>query len=137
MKKKIVKKKNLIIGILFFISLSIMIYSIYKIFIWKSENDETDRLLEHIKDVAVKENKTNEKEQVNDFDDTVEKTNPFWQYSEMNTKYIDFNELKEINKKTVGWIEVKGTNVNIPFVQTNDNKYYLTHSFDNSYNSSG
>ncbi len=135
--KKINLKKILII-ILFLISVCIMIYSAYKIFTWKKENNETDKLLEHINNIAVKDN--TKEEIINneeDFDDTVNPINPFWQYNEMDTKYIDFNELKDINKKVVGWIKVKGTNVNLPFVQTNDNKYYLTHSFDNSYNSSG
>ena len=33
--------------------------------------------------------------------------------------------------------KVNGTNINYPFVQSNNNKYYLIHSFDKSYNSSG
>ena len=32
---------------------------------------------------------------------------------------------------------MSGTNVNYPFVQTNNNEYYLTHSFDKSYNNAG
>ena len=143
MRKDKFKKKNLIIIILFIISVSIMCFSIYKIFIWNNENNKTEKLLEHLKEIAtIKEDtkiENTKKEDIisEDYDDTVEPLNPFWQYSEMNSKYIDFSELKTINKKTVGWINVKGTNVNLPFVQTSDNKYYLTHSFDNSYNSSG
>ena len=67
----------------------------------------------------------------------ITKTDQFWQFKDMNLLYVDFNELKNINSKTVGWIEVKGTNVNMPYVQTNNNSYYLNHSFDNSYNSAG
>ena len=143
MRKDKFKKKNLIIIILFIISVSIMCFSIYKIFIFNNENNKTEKLLEHLKEIAtIKEDtkiENTKKEDIisEDYDDTVEPLNPFWQYSEMNSKYIDFSELKTINKKTVGWINVKGTNVNLPFVQTSDNKYYLTHSFDNSYNSSG
>ena len=55
----------------------------------------------------------------------------------MNLININFEELKNINPNTKGWIQVNGTNINYPFVQANDNKYYLTHSFDNSYNSAG
>ena len=50
---------------------------------------------------------------------------------------VDFDELKGINKDVKGWIQVKGTNINYPFVQTDNNSYYLTHSFDRSNNSSG
>ena len=55
----------------------------------------------------------------------------------MNLINVDFQELKSTNNQTVGWIQVNGTNINYPFVQANDNKYYLTHSFDKSHNTSG
>ena len=55
----------------------------------------------------------------------------------MNLINVDFNELKKINSNTKGWIQVNGTNINYPFVQAKDNKFYLTHSFDKSYNSAG
>lgn len=49
----------------------------------------------------------------------------------------NFNELKNINNDVKGWIKVNGTNINYPFVQSNNNKYYLTPTFDKSYNSAG
>ena len=55
----------------------------------------------------------------------------------MNLIDVDFNDLKNINPSTIGWIQVNGTNINYPFVQTNDNKYYLNHSFNKSKNSAG
>ena len=55
----------------------------------------------------------------------------------MNLINVNFEELKKINSNTKGWLQVNGTNINYPFVQANDNKYYLTHSFDKSYNSAG
>jgi len=55
----------------------------------------------------------------------------------MNLINVDFNELKKLNSETVGWIQVNGTNINYPFVQANDNKYYLNHSFDKSSNEAG
>ena len=45
-----------------------------------------------------------------------------------------FFEIKKENKKTTEWIQVSGTNINYPFVQTINNYYYLTHAFDNTYN---
>ena len=48
----------------------------------------------------------------------------------MNLINVDF---KSINNKTVGWIQVNGTNI----VQTANNDYYLTYSFDKSYNNTG
>ena len=41
------------------------------------------------------------------------------------------------NDSTIGWIQVPGTKVDYPFVQSTNNNYYLNHSFDNSYNDAG
>ena len=50
---------------------------------------------------------------------------------------VNFKKLKKKNPDTKGWIQVSGTNVNYPFVQSSDNNYYLNHSFDKSYNNMG
>ena len=55
----------------------------------------------------------------------------------MNMINVDFKDLKAKNSDTIGWLKVNGTNINYPFVQGKDNKYYLTHSFNKSYNNAG
>lgn len=50
---------------------------------------------------------------------------------------VSLPKLKKLNKDTVGWIKVKGTNINYPVVQTSNNKYYLTHDYNKAYNSAG
>ena len=55
----------------------------------------------------------------------------------MNLIDVEFSDLYEVNNDIKGWIQVNGTNINYPFVQTTDNKYYLKHSFDKSNNSAG
>lgn len=50
---------------------------------------------------------------------------------------IDFDKLKNINSDTKGWIEVRGTDISYPFVQANNNEYYLSHSFDKTVNQAG
>ena len=67
----------------------------------------------------------------------IPESNPYWDYINMNLINVDFDELKKINSNTKGWIQVNGTNINYPFVQAKDNKYYLIHSFDKSYNNAG
>ncbi len=42
---------------------------------------------------------------------------------------IDFERLKELNADSTGWIMFYGRHVNYPLVQTDDNSYYLNHSF--------
>ncbi len=46
-------------------------------------------------------------------------------------------DLDYINKDTVGWIIVKGTNINYPVVQGKDNDYYLNHDYFKDWNSAG
>lgn len=54
-----------------------------------------------------------------------------------NESKIDFQKLEEINEDIIGWIEIENTNINYPILKDNDNLYYLKHSFDKTYNSSG
>lgn len=61
----------------------------------------------------------------------------YYSYVKMKLIDVNFNELKKINNDTVGWIKVEGTNINYPFVHTNNNDYYLNHSFDKSSNGAG
>ncbi len=58
-------------------------------------------------------------------------------YGKYGLKDIDFKELKKANVDTRAWIIVEGTNINYPVVQSTDNDYYLTHSYDHSYTHNG
>ncbi len=48
-----------------------------------------------------------------------------------------FSELKKINNETVGWITIKGTNIDYPVVKHADNDYYLNKDFENNNNRYG
>lgn len=50
---------------------------------------------------------------------------------------IDLNDLRKINSDTVGYIKVNNTNINYPVVQTTNNTFYLSHTFDKSENKAG
>lgn len=50
---------------------------------------------------------------------------------------VDLAKLRKINEDTVAYIKVSGTNIEYPVVQTDNNDFYLTHSFDKSYNKAG
>lgn len=67
----------------------------------------------------------------------VPKANPYWDYIKMNLIDVNFKDLKKTNSDVRGWIQVNGTNVNYPFVQAKNNKYYLTKSFNKKYNRAG
>lgn len=66
-----------------------------------------------------------------------EETNPYWQFVKMNLISVDFDRLLERNPDTVGWVEVAGTELNLPFTQTTNNNYYTVHDFNRKRNNNG
>ena len=64
-------------------------------------------------------------------------TNPYRLFAKISLDSVNFNDLKSQNSDTVAWISVDGTNINYPIVQTDNNDYYLDHSFDKSYKKNG
>lgn len=48
-----------------------------------------------------------------------------------------FDELKQMNPDTVGWLKINNTSISYPVVQNVDNYYYLSHDFNKSENSMG
>ena len=107
-KKK--SKKNIMANILLIIFVSLLIISSIEIIKWYKENRENKKVQEKISEAIII-----------DEEETL----------------IDFNKLKEINKDTVGWIKVNGTDIEYAVVKKNNNSYYLDHNFENEYNKAG
>lgn len=129
------KKKFFIIIII--ICLIILIFSLYNILKWKKDSNETIKQIDKITEIVeIKEIENSEKTEIIEQVE-IPKENPYWDYINMSLIDVNFNELKNKNNDVVGWIQVKGTNINYPFVQTSNNKFYLNHSFDKKYNSAG
>ena len=84
-----------------------LIYYIYSILIWRADAIATDAQIVAINKIVEKSNE------------------------------IDFSKLEQTNSDTKGWITVNGTSIDYPFVQSADNNYYLSHSFDKSPNQAG
>lgn len=66
-----------------------------------------------------------------------DKSSLYWAYVKIPLIDVNLAELKKINPDTKGWIQVRGTDINFPFVQSSNNDYYLTHSFDKTRNQAG
>jgi sortase B len=127
------KKVMVLIIIICFV---VFIYSGYNVINWYKENKQVDNITNNLLDnVDINEVEDNEDTEI--VSEDVDSSNPYWDYIKMNMLDVDFNELKEINNDVVGWVEVGGTNVNYPFVQTSDNDFYLTHTLDKSSNGAG
>lgn len=121
------KKSRLIILIIIFcFSLIGIIYSSLKIISWYSDNNKTNEQIEKLQQLS----KVNEEKDDN---------NGSMCFSCKKDDFInvEFSELEMINKDVVGWIKLEGTNINYPFVKTENNKFYLTHSFNKTYNEAG
>ena len=137
-RKKIrIKYKNIFLLLFIIVFIILIIFCIKEILSWQRDNKNTDKQVEEINEkVEVKEVKDSENTEIVNPPEE-DKSNPYWDYIQMNLMNVDFKELKNTNDSTKGWIKVNGTTINYPFVQTNDNDYYLTHSFDKSYNEAG
>lgn len=116
-----IKKGNLLIGFIQVISIIIIIISLYYIYLWYIDNKKTENILNEIYENA------------NVSSDNISVDNDL----KIEVENIDFNKLINKNPDTIGWIKVLGTDINYPVVQTNNNNFYLTHSFDKSYNKAG
>lgn len=114
-KRYIIDKKNIkkiTFRFFFIIFVSIMIVTGIMIFKWVKENKKTNNIIDNIKNTVFIDERTNK-------------------------YYVNFNELKQTNSDTIAWIKVNGTEIEYPIVKTTNNNYYITHTFDKSYNSAG
>lgn len=136
-KKRRIKWKNVFLALFVLICLVGLGTSLFNIIKWKIEAKTTNNQIETAQKVVKPvEIINNYKIEIIE-QEKVPLDDPYWEYVQMNLIDVDFNDLKNINPSTIGWIQVNGTNINYPFVQTNDNKYYLNHSFNKSKNSAG
>jgi len=137
-KRRKLKWKNIIALIIFLVCFIILFFALKDVIKWKLDSNKTEQQVEEIQEIVeIEEVEETEKIEIVEQVEEIPKANPYWDYINMNLINVNFNELKKINSNTKGWIQVNGTNINYPFVQAKDNKYYLTHSFDKSYNGAG
>lgn len=130
------KKKRLLV----FVAICLVVAGFYgiKILNHNSDRDKLETTLEAIENLnAVTETEDSENTEIIEPAAELDAKNPYYDYIEMKMLSVDFAELKTINPNVKGWVNVLGTNINYPFVRATDNEYYLTHSFDGSYNQSG
>ena len=116
--------------------LLILVFNSIKIFIWNQDNKKTNNNITNIEKITnVEEVKDdNNTEIVNEPDD---KESDYWYYIKIPLIQVNFQELTKKSKDAIGWIQVNNANINYPIVQTTNNNYYLTHSYDKSQNEAG
>lgn len=142
-KKKLkIKWINVLILIIMMIFFILLVISLVNIAKWFIDNKNTNKSINKLQEITeITEIIDNENTEIlnNNEENTEEpnKENIYFDYIKTNLINVDFSKLKAINKDVVGWINVGGTSINYPFVQTTNNEYYLTHSFDKKYNKAG
>ena len=112
-----------------------LIFSTYNILLWLNDSPKTKEIIKEIEDTIEINEYESENAEIIESDEHPD--TPYWNFIKMNLIDVDFKMLKETNKDTVSWLYVGGTNINYPVVKTNDNDYYLNHSFDKSKNNAG
>lgn len=146
-KKKKRKVEKIVWSTIFGCSLCVLAFLILRYVRWEFENKSVEDQITDIYALANVEETINEgaitnisdlpQEEATGNEDTSFVPNDYWYYMSMSLLDVNFDELKKKNDETAGWIQVAGTNINYPYVHTSNNDYYLTHSFDKSYNSAG
>lgn len=147
--KKRAQKKQILIFILIFM-LAALAFVIYKIISWNLQNESINNQIKEINEITtvtevkdkknttiVIDNPNSENNEENDDTTYIDRNNDYYRYIEEPLIDVNFTNLLEKNSDTAGWLQVNGTNINYPIVQTDNNDYYLNHAFDGSYNEAG
>ena len=142
--KRKLNGKKIILLVVTLLLITTLIISLIHIFNWFSDNKNIDKEVEVIQTkVEVNEVEDNDNTQIISQPEVIEEKkeeyefNPYWDYIGMKLINVEFSDLKQENSDVVGWVQVNGTTINYPFVQTTDNDYYLTHSFYKKNNGAG
>lgn len=125
------KKRNIIIIIFRIISILVIIYCLIYIFNWYMENKKSADMLSNVTNSSILDTIEIEIPNNENSESTEDDSKKIIAYE------LDFDNLSSINSSTVGWITVFGTSINYPVVKGSDNSFYLSHSFDKSYNKAG
>lgn len=102
-------------GFILCLSFIAISWTTYKVLNWNVDNKHIESELNYIADVAITDSSVSSKSVIEMGDEKKEK--------------VDLSSLANINSDVVSFLKVEGTDINYPVVQTQDNDYYLTHSF--------
>lgn len=135
-KKKIksIRLKPLPFIIFILLFSSIILINLKTILNWEKDNQKIKKIETNIEEEIQIEIIEEEGEIINP---PKVKESDYWLYIKVPFQNVDLEALKEKNNDTVGFINIKNTNINYPIVQTTNNDYYLNHAYDKSYNEAG
>lgn len=114
-KKKYNKKRLIILIVLIVIFVLSCSYITY-FFINKKNSEKPKKIIEKIN--VDDESKSNDE-------------------NSLSERVLKVIKLHEENNDLIGWIEIEGTNINYPVLQTDNNDFYLNHDYQKKYNANG
>ncbi len=115
------------------ISWLFVLNTIAELICWKIDMNHTQNITNRLQSTFKEEDQS----QLHLVNPPEDENDAYWQYIETPFLKVDFTDLLKENTDTVAWIQVNGTSIDYPVVQTDNNDFYLTHSFDKSYNKAG
>lgn len=127
--------KNGVKAIYLIISLLLIFVIIFNLYIFTCRTIDKNNLENEINEINEMISESEVKD--NDSDKPMKPTTDYWNYLKISPESVNLENLRDINKDTVGFLSISGTNINYPIVQSGDNKFYLNHSFKKEYNSCG
>ena len=136
-RNNILKEINLKLvrfAIVFILIVNIFLFSGNKVYL-KRSTDNIEIVNKQIKEI-INRNNMNGPNVVESIQDNSKEEEQYISSYYQNYSNI-YSELLNINSDTIGWLTVKGTKIDYPVVQYNDNDYYLNHAFDKSSNMIG
>lgn len=123
------KKRSVVSTVIFYISLVVLLICVFLIGKQIYETVSTMHETNVLKDIFY----STEKETDGPSDISTD--------SDTSDNMSDFDKLLEINKETIGWLKIPGTNIDTVVLQHPDDSdgsyYYLDHDFYNNYSKAG
>ena len=129
------KKYKKILGFILLLILSVVfVISFVKILNWNHDNKNNSKIKTSIlNNVDINEI---DPSLINDIE-VYDEPGVYFKYKDVSLINVNINELKKENSDTIGWIQVEGTEINYPLVQSKDNTFYLKHDYLKKYNTGG
>ncbi len=127
-------KITILFCIISILCLTVIIFSLYNIFNWFQDNSKIRKIKSKIDDDINLNKIIGEGEIVNPTDNL---NSNYWYYVRFPFYEVNFSILSSKNSDTIAFIHIRNTNVNYPVVQSTNNDYYLSHSFNKEKNNAG
>lgn len=135
-RRQRLRLRKWVIVVIFLGFLTLFLFSGARLYAWFTDSKKSNEVKKTILDKTkiIKKKDSVDTEYIN-YDKSQD--SDYFRYIKMNLLEVDFNNLLSINKDTVAFLNVNGTNINYPVVQTTDNNYYLSHAYDKTPNKAG